>query len=74
MAAGKRVLTGESLFATVYTQSGHGKGKVAFAAPYPGTVLAMKLDQHGGRPVCQKDSFWPARAACRSACSSSAGS
>ncbi len=38
-----RVLTGESLFATVYTQSGHGKGKVAFAAPYPGTVLAMKL-------------------------------
>ena len=57
MAAGKRVLTGESLFATVYTQSGHGKGKVAFAAPYPGTVLAMKLDQHGGRPVCQKDSF-----------------
>ncbi len=57
MAAGKRVLTGESLFATVYTQSGHGKGKVAFAAPYPGTVLAMKLDQHGGRLICQKDSF-----------------
>lgn len=57
MAAGRRVLTGESLFATVYTQSGHGKGKVAFAAPYPGTVLAMKLDQHGGRLICQKDSF-----------------
>ncbi|WP_369039865.1 TIGR00266 family protein [Stenotrophomonas maltophilia] len=57
MAAGKRVLTGESLFATVYTQTGAGRGKVAFAAPYPGTVLAMKLDQHGGRLVCQKDSF-----------------
>lgn len=57
MAAGRRVLTGESLFATVYTQTGHGKGKVAFAAPYPGTVLAMRLDQHGGRLICQKDSF-----------------
>ena len=57
MAAGKRVLTGESLFATVYTQTGQGRGKVAFAAPYPGTVLAMKLDQHGGRLICQKDSF-----------------
>src|SRR5690606_13917698 len=57
MAAGKRVLTGESLFATLYTQTGHGKAKVAFAAPYPGTVLPMKLDEHGGRLICQKDSF-----------------
>lgn len=57
MTAGRRVMTGESLFATVYTQTGPGRGKVAFAAPYPGTVLAMKLDQHGGRLVCQKDSF-----------------
>ncbi len=57
LAAGKRVVTGESLFATVYTQTGHGKAKVAFAAPYPGTVLAMKLDQHGGKLICQKDSF-----------------
>jgi len=57
MSAGKRVLTGESLFATLYTHTGHGKAKVAFAAPYPGTVLPMKLDQHGGRLICQKDSF-----------------
>ncbi|WP_305804803.1 TIGR00266 family protein [Stenotrophomonas sp. YIM B06876] len=57
MSAGKRVLTGESLFATLYTHTGHGKAKVAFAAPYPGTVLAMKLDEHGGKLVCQKDSF-----------------
>lgn len=57
MAAGRRVVTGESLFATVYTQTGNGRGTVAFAAPYPGTVLPMKLDQHGGRLICQKDSF-----------------
>jgi len=57
MTAGKRVLTGESLFATVYTHTGQGKAKVSFAAPYPGTVLPMKLDQHGGRLICQKDSF-----------------
>ena len=56
-SAGKRVLTGESLFTTMYTHTGQGKAKVAFAAPYPGTVLAMKLDEHGGRLICQKDSF-----------------
>jgi uncharacterized protein (TIGR00266 family) len=56
-SAGKRVLTGESLFTTVFTQTGSGKARVAFAAPYPGTVLAMKLDEHGGRLICQKDSF-----------------
>ncbi len=57
LSAGKRVITGESLFATVYTHTGHGKAKVAFAAPYPGTVLAMKLAEHGGKLICQKDSF-----------------
>ena len=57
MSAGKRVVTGESLFTTVFTHEGSGKGKVAFAAPYPGTVMAMKLSDHGGRLVCQKDSF-----------------
>lgn len=56
-SAGKRLVTGESLFTTVFTHQGQGKAKVAFAAPYPGTVLAMKLDQHGGRLICQKDSF-----------------
>lgn len=55
--AGKRVLTGESLFTTMFTHTGSGKARVAFAAPYPGTVLAMKLDEHGGRLICQKDSF-----------------
>lgn len=57
MSAGKRVLTGENLFATTFTHTGSGKARVAFAAPYPGTVLAMKLDEHGGRLICQKDSF-----------------
>ncbi|AWV05771.1 TIGR00266 family protein [Marilutibacter maris] len=57
LAAGKRVVTGESLFTTTFTHTGHGKAHVAFAAPYPGTVLAMKLDEHGGRLICQKDSF-----------------
>ncbi|HZX75997.1 TIGR00266 family protein [Lysobacter sp.] len=56
-SAGKRVLTGESLFTTMFTHTGSGKARVAFAAPYPGTVLAMKLDEHGGRLICQKDSF-----------------
>jgi uncharacterized protein (AIM24 family) len=64
MAAGKRLLTGESLFATVYTHTGSGKAKVASAAPYPGTVLAMKWTEYGGRLICQKDSFLAARAAC----------
>ncbi len=56
-AAGRRVLAGDSLFTTVFTHQGTGKAKVAFASPYPGTVLAMKLDEHGGRLICQKDSF-----------------
>lgn len=57
LSAGKRVVTGESLFTTMFTHQGTGKAKVAFAAPYPGTVLAMKLSEHGGRLICQKDSF-----------------
>jgi len=57
LSAGKRVVTGESLFTTVYTHTGAGKARVAFAAPFPGTVLAMKLSEHGGRLICQKDSF-----------------
>lgn len=56
-SAGKRVITGESLFTTVFTHGGSGKAKVAFAAPYPGTVMAMRLAEHGGRLICQKDSF-----------------
>ncbi|HEX6144701.1 MAG TPA: TIGR00266 family protein [Geminicoccaceae bacterium] len=57
IGAGKRVLTGESLFTTVFTHSGHGKAKVAFAAPFPGHILAIHLSEVGGRLICQKDSF-----------------
>ncbi len=57
MGAGKRLVTGESLFTTVFTHEGGGKAHVAFAAPCPGTVMAMKLSEHGGRLICQKDSF-----------------
>ena len=57
LGAGKRLITGESLFMTVFTNSGGGKQQVAFAAPYPGKILAMDLKQMGGQLVCQKDSF-----------------
>ena len=57
VGAGKRVLTGESLFTTVFTHKGTGKARVAFAAPYPGTILALDLDHFGGKLICQKDAF-----------------
>jgi uncharacterized protein (TIGR00266 family) len=57
VGAGKRLLTGESLFTTVFTHEGAGKARVAFAAPYPGTILALDLAQYRGRLICQKDSF-----------------
>jgi uncharacterized protein (TIGR00266 family) len=57
LGAGKRILTGESLFMTVFTAQGGSREKVAFAAPYPGRILAMDLKQLGGELVCQKDSF-----------------
>ena len=57
LGAGKRILTGESLFMTVFQNQGQGKQKVAFAAPYPGKILAMDLKALGGQLVCQKDSF-----------------
>ena len=57
-SAGKRLLTGESLFMTVFQHSGPaGKERVAFAAPYAGKILAMDLRQLGGELICQKDSF-----------------
>lgn len=55
--AGKRILTGESLFMTVFTNQGQGKHRVAFGAPYPGKIIAMDLKALGGHLVCQKDSF-----------------
>ena len=57
MGAGKRLLTGESLFTTVYQNLGTAKRRVAFAAPYPGTIVAMDLSELGGLLICQKDSF-----------------
>ena len=57
VGAGKRLVTGESLFTTVFTHGGSGKAKVAFAAPYPGTIIPMTLSNYGGRIICQKDSF-----------------
>jgi uncharacterized protein (TIGR00266 family) len=58
VAAGKRVLTGESLFMTTFTNSqGRGKETVAFAAPYMGRITPLHLDQLGGEMICQKDSF-----------------
>ncbi len=56
-SAGKRVLTGESLFMTTYTQTAGGKGKVTFAAPYPGKIIPMDLAELGGKIICQKESF-----------------
>jgi uncharacterized protein (TIGR00266 family) len=57
LGAGKRLLTGESLFTTVYTNQTSGKQRVAFAAPYPGKILPMELSKLGGLLICQKDAF-----------------
>jgi uncharacterized protein (TIGR00266 family) len=57
MGAGKRLLTGESLFTTLFTHEGQGKARVAFGAPVPGTILPLKLSDYGGTLICQKDAF-----------------
>lgn len=58
MSAGKRLLTGESLFMTAFTHNGNsGKRKVTFAAPYPGKIIPMDLSKLNGRMICQKDAF-----------------
>jgi uncharacterized protein (TIGR00266 family) len=57
LGAGKRLLTGESLFMTVFTHSGRGKAHVAFGAPYPGNIIPVHLSDIGGTLICQKDSF-----------------
>lgn len=54
---GKRVLTGESIFMTHFTNSGGGKKVVAFAAPYPGKIIAIDMGKMGGELICQKDAF-----------------
>ena len=57
LGAGKRLVTGESLFTTVYTNQAPRKQRVAFASPYPGKILPMDLSQLGGTLICQKDAF-----------------
>jgi uncharacterized protein (TIGR00266 family) len=57
LSAGKRLLTGESLFMTAYTHEGRGKRKVSFASPYPGKVIPLDLLNYGEKIICQKDAF-----------------
>jgi len=56
-SAGKRMLTGESIFLTYFMNSGTGKKTVAFAAPYPGKIVSLDLSETGGELICQKDAF-----------------
>jgi uncharacterized protein (TIGR00266 family) len=57
MSAGKRILTGESLFMTAFTNVGQGKKRVSFASPYPGKIIPLDLSKYEGKIVAQKDSF-----------------
>jgi uncharacterized protein (TIGR00266 family) len=57
LGAGKRLLTGESLFMTVFLNRGQGKRRVAFGAPYPGKIIPIQLSEIGGEVLAQKDSF-----------------
>lgn len=57
LSAGKRVLTGESLFMTAFINQNYGKAKVSFASPYPGKILPIDLTQFNGKFICQKDAF-----------------
>src|ERR1051325_10954037 len=57
LGAGKRLLTGESLFMTAFQNRGVGKKKVAFGAPYPGKIIPIKLSEIGGELIAQKDAF-----------------
>ena len=57
MDAGKRAITGESIFLTHFTNSGSGKKSVAFAAPYPGKILPIDMTKVNGELLCQKDAF-----------------
>jgi len=57
MNVGKRVLTGESIFLTHFENQGHGKKRVAFAAPYPGKIIPVNMAEVGEELICQKDAF-----------------
>ena len=54
-SAGKRLLTGESLFMTAFLNIGQGKKQVSFASPYPGKIVPIDLSEKGGKFICQKD-------------------
>lgn len=56
-SAGKRMVTGESVFTTHFTNNGVGKRRVSFSAPYPGNIVPLDMAQIGGRVTCQKDAF-----------------
>src|SRR5207247_9358876 len=56
-SAGKRVIVGESLFMTTFTNLGQGKKRVSFAAPYTGKIIPLDLQELGGRIIAQKDAF-----------------
>lgn len=57
MSAGKRLLVGENLFMTAFTNVGQGKKRVSFAAPYTGKIIALDLSQLNGKVIAQKDAF-----------------
>lgn len=56
-SAGKRLLTGENLFMTAYSNSGYEKKRVTFASPYPGKIIPLDLNELNGKIICQKDAF-----------------
>lgn len=56
-SAGKRLLTGESLFMTAFLNVGQGKKQLSFASPYPGKIIPIDLSEQGGKFICQKDAF-----------------
>ncbi|AEE51392.1 TIGR00266 family protein [Haliscomenobacter hydrossis] len=57
LSAGKRLITGESLFMTAYTHASDGKKRVSFASPYPGKIIPLDLSKLDGKIICQKDAF-----------------
>jgi len=57
LGAGKRLIVGESLFMTAFTNTAYGKKRVSFASPYPGKIIPLDLQKLGGKVICQKDAF-----------------
>lgn len=57
LGAGKRLISGEGLFVTMFSYTGRSKGRIAFASPYPGKIIPLDLKKYNGRIICQKDAF-----------------